>query len=195
MKPCQTARPGIRCAVVEAGCWDSGGRRRPVERGSNGEPWRVTRTLLRGWNWSTLPVTVGCVANRADHLGWADDNAGFAERLWASSDPVERRWSTVVAYYSILHTAHAVAADLWNEHPENHFEVRNVVLRMDPNRQGLAATIQEAYLISAGARYIAGDMRAVTWFSPYFTSEEDAIDRAMELMRAAGPELKRMAWG
>jgi hypothetical protein len=107
---------------------------------------------------------------------------------------VERRWSAVVSYYAILHTAHAVAADLWNDHPEDHFEVRNVVLRMDPNRPGLAASIQEASLIAIGARYIGDNRTAATWFAPYFTDEADAIDRALELMRTVIPELKRMAW-
>jgi hypothetical protein len=109
------------------------------------------------------------MAAKADHLDWAEGNFGLAERLWESEDPVERRWSTVVAYYAILQTAHAVAADLWNEHPQDHFEVRNVVLRIDPSRTGLAANIQESAMISVGARYIGDHQSAATWFAPYFT--------------------------
>lgn len=66
----------------------------------------------------------------------------------------------------ILQPAHAVAADLWSEDPQDHFEVRNVVLRIDPSRTGLAATIQEAGLISVGARYIGDHQSAATWFAP-----------------------------
>lgn len=135
------------------------------------------------------------MANKADHLDWAEGNVELAERLWESDDPVERRWSAVIAYYAILQTAHAVAADLWNEHPQDHFEVRNVVLRIDPNRRELAASIQEAGTISIGARYIGDHQSAATWFAPYFTSEDDAIERALELMRTVVPELKRIAWG
>lgn len=138
---------------------------------------------------------VQIMATKADHLDWAEGNFELAERLWESTDPVERRWSAVVAYYSILQTAHAIAADLWNEHPQDHFEVRNVVLRIDPNRRGLAASIQEAGTISIGARYIGDHQSAATWFAPYFTSEDDAIERALELMRTVIPELKRIAWG
>ncbi|MEX1124271.1 MAG: hypothetical protein WEE53_01275 [Acidimicrobiia bacterium] len=135
------------------------------------------------------------MANKVDHLAWAEANSQFAERLWTSDDPGERRWSAVVSYYAILHTAHAVAADLWNDHPEDHFAVRNVSLRMDSNRSALAASIQEASLIAIGARYIGDNQTAATWFAPYFTDEAEAIDRALELMRTVVPELKRMAWG
>jgi hypothetical protein len=134
------------------------------------------------------------MAGKADHLDWAEGNFGLAERLWESDDPVERRWSTVVAYYAILQTAHAVAADLWSEHPQDHFEVRNVVLRIDPSRTGLAANIQESAMISVGARYIGDHQSAATWFAPYFATEEDAIERALELMRTVVPELRRIAW-
>jgi hypothetical protein len=79
--------------------------------------------------------------------------------------------------------------------PQDHFEVRNVVLRIDPNRQGLAASIHEAAMISINARYIGDQQSASTWFMPYFSTEEDAIDRALELMRTVIPELKRIAWG
>ena len=135
------------------------------------------------------------MANKVDHLAWAEDNRILAERLWESDDPVERRWSAVVAYYAILHTAHAVAADLWNGHPEDHFAVREVATRMDPTRVGLAATIQEASLISIGARYIGDHQTAAAWFAPFFTDEDEPIDRALELMRTVVPELHRMAWG
>jgi len=153
------------------------------------------RSKVGAWNPSTIAVTVVRMANKADHLDWADRNFELAERLWASDEPAERRWSAVVAYYAILHTAHAVAADLWNDHPQDHFEVRNVILRMDPNRPGLAANVQEASLISVGARYIGDNQTAATWFGASFTDEDEAIDRALELMRTVVPELKRMAWG
>lgn len=135
------------------------------------------------------------MANKDDHLDWAEANVVLAERLWESTDRSERRWSAVIAYYAILQTAHAVAADRWNDHPQDHFEVRNVVLRIDPTRIGLAANIQEAAMISVGARYIGDYQSAATWFAPSFTNEDEAIERALELMRTVIPELKRIAWG
>lgn len=154
----------------------------------------VQPTNLMVWNPSCSVCTFDTVAGKSDHLSWAEANASLAERLWESDDPTERRWSAVVSYYAILHTAHAVAADLWGAHPIDHFEVRNVVLRLDETRVVLAASVQEASLISVGARYIGDHQSASTWFAPSFTSEEEAIDRAVELMRTVVPELRRMAW-
>ncbi len=156
---------------------------------------RIFRTVFEPWIPSNRLGTVDPMANKTDHLAWAEDNSALAEQLWESADPVERRWSAVVAYYAILHTAHAVAADLWNDHPEDHFAVREVVTRMDPTRLGLAANVQEASLISINARYIGDHQTAATWFAPSFTDEAEAIGRALELMRTVAPELRRMAWG
>lgn len=155
----------------------------------------VSGIAVIGLDSARVPGYFQIMANKADHLDWAEGNVEVAERLGESNDPVERRWSAVVAYYAILQTAHAVAADMWNEHPQDHFEVRNVVLRIDPNRRGLAASIQEAGTISNGARYIGDHQSATTWFAPYFTSEDEAIERALELMRTVVPELRRIAWG
>lgn len=120
------------------------------------------------WILSNPRGTVDSMANKADHMAWTEDNFALAEQLWESDNPVERRWSAVVAYCAILHTAHAVAADLWSDHPEGHFAVREVVTRMDPNRLGLGASVQEASLISINARYIGDHEAAATWFAPSF---------------------------
>ena len=55
------------------------------------------------------------MAGRKDHLEWAEAHAGLAERLWEEGEKTERRWAAVVAYYSLLHTVHAIAAKLFNE--------------------------------------------------------------------------------
>lgn len=57
------------------------------------------------------------------------------------------------------------------------------------------ASIQEAGTISIGARYIGDHQSADTWFAPYFASGEEAIERALELMRTVVPEFRRIAWG
>jgi hypothetical protein len=118
----------------------------------------------------------------------------MSERLYESTDPTDRRWSVVVAYYSVLHGAHAIAARRWDEHPDSHLEVIDLPLRIDPNRTGLKAQIQELLELSMNARYLKGSASsAARWYEPYFVTEEDALDRAISLMRQLTAELRRIS--
>ena len=132
------------------------------------------------------------LGSKNDHLLWAASNADLAEKFWEHGEATERRWATVAAYYSLLHVAQAIAADLYNAHPEHHWEVFEVPLRVDANRTSLSAQLQESYNISHNARYLKAGDSPSTWYEPYFTDEETAIDKAMSLMRTVGPELKRL---
>lgn len=94
------------------------------------------------------------MAGRKDHLEWAEAHAGLAERLWEEGEKTERRWAAVVADYSLLHTVHAIAAELFNEHPEDHPQRWKLPRRIEPDRSTLAAQLQESFHLSRNARYM-----------------------------------------
>lgn len=105
-----------------------------------------------------------------------------------------RRWSVVLAYYSLLHVAHAVAADRWDEHPERHHDVFEIPTRIDPTRRQLNAQLLQSLEFSQVARYLRDPgAEATKWFEPYKFSADDLIDEAMTIMRTVGPELRRIA--
>lgn len=98
----------------------------------------------------------------------------------------------MAAYYCLLHTAHAIAAERWGEHPSEHLDVLRVVTRVNPTRLQLKAELQESMLLSMNARYLNEGAMSKSWFTPYHTSSQEAVERAITLMRTVDRELRRI---
>lgn len=133
------------------------------------------------------------MANRGEHLIWADENFALAENLQESGDPTMKRWAVVAAYYSLLHVAHAIAAEKWGEHPADHGAVHDIPKRVDPTRVLLSAQLKESYMLSTAARYL-DDPRTLAdrWYEPYASTAAELVDAAITLMRTLKPELERL---
>lgn len=84
------------------------------------------------------------MANKTDHLEWADAHERLAEEWYLSNDPTTRRWAVIAVYYSLLHIVHAIAAERWNLHPEAHKEVFEIPERIDPSRPALGKSLRIA---------------------------------------------------
>ncbi len=126
----------------------------------------------------------------SDHKLWSSEAAELARKLASSSDPILMRWAPVAAYYAVMHSLQAVAAEK-GEQRTQHEEIIAIPADHDlPKKEILELQVRELYRHCNASRYLRGsNKKASEWFKPFATQAEDLINESIRLMEAVLTEL------